>query len=194
MVIGEIAKGASLPIALRRLHDVSNSRLEIMALMYDLDGALHAGQIGLARYTAISLLDASVTLWLRERSIEAPAFEHIPARARASLSLLAAVNSDLSERVSALYRTELPADATASDVYWRAVIDMAGELTGYGSAGLAVTTSRWADLAYSVRAICGRLGMPLNDFYWAPPDAETWHSDAQRFAAVQACHDDAGDK
>ena len=187
-MIGEVAKGTSLPVALRRFHDASNGRLEIMALLYDLDGALEAGQAGLARFTAISLIEASVALWLRERGITVPSFASISltsARARVALSLLAGVNDDLAQQVSALYRAALPPGMAAVRAFCQVAIALVGELTGYADVSPDSVVSGWADLAQAVRALCDRMGVPLNDFYWAPPGAQTWYGDALEFAAGQ---------
>ncbi|TDD11643.1 hypothetical protein [Nonomuraea diastatica] len=183
---GEIAKAMPMPVALRRSHDESSGRLEIMALMYDLDGALKAGQLGLARYTAGSLIDASVAVWLRERCTALPAFEHATARARVALSVLRAVNPDLASRVSALYCAALPLDVDAVTSHCQAVLDLVGDLTGHGSDGLASAVRAWAESARATRDLCERLGVPVGDFYWAPPDAETWHSDVLKHAAMEA--------
>lgn len=172
-----------MPIALRRLHDISNGRLEIMTLMYDLDGALEAGQLGMARYTAVSLLDASVALWLRERNIALPDFEHPQARARVALRLLGAVNADLADRVSHLYTAQVPTEDRAVTAHCRTVLGTVGELTGYRAAGLNASVRGWADSAQAVRAMCERLGVPVSDFYWAPPEAESWYSDVLRFVS-----------
>jgi hypothetical protein len=188
-VTSELAKGPSLPAALRRFHDVSNGRLEIMALLYDLDGALEAGQNGMAHFTAVSLLEASVALWLRDRGIAVPAFAHIPSRARVTLSLLTAVNPGLASRVSRLYRAALPPEEVSS--FCQEVLSLVGELSGYGAAELGGAVSGWAELAKAVRDLCQRMGVPLTDFYWAPPGAGTWHSDALAFAAGQAASDQA---
>jgi hypothetical protein len=184
-MIGEVTKRGTMPGTLRALHDVSNGRLEIMSLMYDLDGALDAEQVGMARYTAISLLDAAVAQWLRERAISAPTFPHIAARARVGLSLLAGVNPALAAHVDTLYNAAIPVQASAVAAYCHDVIAVVAKLSGYGSAGLGAAVSGWAESAQAVRAVCERLGVPVNDFYWAPPDAETWHSDVMRFAATQ---------
>jgi hypothetical protein len=188
---GEVAKGAATPVALRRLHEISNSRLEIMTLIYDLDGALGAGQIGMARHTAVSLLDASVTLWLRERGIAVPEFAHAPVRGRVAFRRLGAVNADLADRVSRISTAEVPAEAGPVAEHCREVLGLVGELTGYEAGSLTASVSGWVDTAKAVRATCVRLGMPLNDFYWPPPDAESWYSDVLRFVSSEGSHDDA---
>lgn len=180
---GEIAKGQSMAAALRRFHDESNGRLEIMTLTYDLDGALDAGQLGMARYAATSLLDASVAQWLREHGIEVTAFGQSPARARICLAMLAAVDADLAGRVSALYGAVLPLEAEPVHAHCRRVIQSVGHLLGDGAGGLSAAVAGWADRAQALRAMCDRLGVPLNDFYWAPPSEKTWYSDVMRYAA-----------
>ncbi|MFI9842504.1 hypothetical protein ACIHFD_36095 [Nonomuraea sp. NPDC051941] len=182
---GEISQAIPLPAALRRSHDVSAGRLEIMALMHDLDGALASGQVGLARYTATSLIDAAVAVWLRERGVALPTFEHSTARARVELAMLAAINPELERRVSKLFRAALPLEAEPVRSYCRAVIDLVGELTGHIGDGLASSIRAWAESARATRDLCERMGVPVKDFYWAPSSADTWYSDVLKHAARQ---------
>jgi hypothetical protein len=178
----EVSTGVQMSAALGRFHEVSNGRLEIMCLTYDLDGAVDAGQVGLARYTATSLLDAAVACWLRERGVAVPTFAHVPARARVALSILEAVNPDLAGRVSAAYRGVAPPTADAVRAHCDDVLGLVGELLGYGVGGLRSAVCGWVESARETRRICEQLGVPVKEFYWTPPDAETWYSDVLRFA------------
>jgi hypothetical protein len=75
----------------------------------------------------------------------------------------------------------VPPAADPVRAYCEDVLGLVGELLGC-RAGLRSAVFGWVESARETRRICEQLGVPVKDFYWAPPDAETWYSDVLRFA------------
>jgi hypothetical protein len=96
------------------------------------------------------------------------------------------VNPDLARRVAAGYAAVLPTSREPVTEYCETILRLVGELLGYGETGLSSVVAAWADSAQTMRTLCELFGVPVSDFYWAPADAESWHSDVLRFAAAHS--------
>jgi hypothetical protein len=166
--------------ALTRRHQISAHRLEVMSLFWDLDGALAAGQLGLARHTGASLLEAAVALFLVERGVTVPGFTGTE-RAVTAFAALTRINSSVADQVSRFYVARVPCGKSEVDTHIRRVLHLVRQLIGAHGRTLPSAVAQWAVSEEAMRRICDRLGLPVGDFYWSLPDAGSWASQVWSF-------------
>ncbi|MFB8140887.1 hypothetical protein [Streptomyces parvus] len=157
---------------LRTKRGINALELEIMALHYDLDGALEAGQHGLAWWTGHAMLTTAVELSLAESGVDVGSQEDPVEQACAALDALHRVNPELAGAAWELWlRPQPPEDEI------RQAID--GTLTFIEQRlGLPWALSRqqvvmrWASSTSVLRAVAKRLGMAASeDWYVGASDS-----------------------
>ena len=159
---------------LRRQRRTVELELELMAFHFDLDGALGAGQLGLAWLARQDLLIAAIELHLRERGSEP------------------ASGADRPERICLLMRALATSDARLADDAWRLLDEpiapgieqirqaVARSLTfmtrtlGVPAAQSRDTAMRaWADAIALLRSVARSLGVAqAEDWYLSDSDTD----------------------
>ncbi|MFG2428683.1 hypothetical protein [Streptomyces sp. NPDC048590] len=156
----------------RSARRVNAIELEIMTLRYDLDGALEAGQYGLAWWSAQELFTFAVELWLAGADVESPAEEDPVERACAALDAVRRVNPGLADDAWELWlRPQPPADGTRRAV--EETLAFAEQRLGLAWAlSRQQTVLRWAASTSTLRAVARHLGMAASeDWYVGVSDA-----------------------
>lgn len=172
----------SMPLKswVRTKRGVNALELEIMALRYDLDGALEAGQYGLAWWSGHALLTTAVELSLAESGVELRSHEDPVERACAVLDALHRVNPGLAEATWELWLRPQPSE----DEILRALDETLAFIEQ--RLGLPWVLSRqqvvmrWASSTSVLRAVAKQLGMAASEDWYVgasdSPDLD-WYSE-----------------
>ncbi|MET7369770.1 hypothetical protein ABZS61_28665 [Streptomyces sp. NPDC005566] len=159
---------------------VNTIELKIMALRYDLDGAVEAGQHGLAWWSAQELFTFAVELSLIESGVESPSMEDPVERVCGALDSLHRVNPELAEAAWELWLRPQPSQEEMGRALDEtlAFIEQRLGLPWVLSRQQAVL--RWAASTSALRAVAKHLGMAASeDWYVGASDAPDldWYSE-----------------
>ncbi|WP_144122628.1 hypothetical protein [Catellatospora sichuanensis] len=146
--------------------DLNYEHLATMALRHDLDGALDAGQLGLAWWAQQQMLLNSVVLFLADAGITVPWSEDRLDRAMQAMQLLEGLNPALADQVWQRWLAPIP---PVDDLVHE--IDRTMELI---TSGLKVpfassrdeTVIKWATSTKIVRTVAQQLGIAQRDDWY----------------------------
>ncbi|MEU9509345.1 hypothetical protein AB0D32_24055 [Micromonospora sp. NPDC048170] len=181
-MIGSVSEAGQLTPWLRRWERTVKLRQDVMSSMFDLDGALRAGQWELATHACRALLTHSALLALALRDVYVPAFVRREREWRLAIDALADVAPEHAERAWQLYLTPTRTDAEAR-AHGSRVLHFVGWCDGSGETALADALRAWADSAHAFRQTCTTLGVPTTaDWYLVGPEAQgDWYSEVLAF-------------
>ncbi|WP_328904145.1 hypothetical protein OHR86_33005 [Streptomyces sp. NBC_00441] len=159
---------------------VNALHLELMALNYDLDGALASGQYGLAWWTQQNMLTTAVELSLSEAGTEVPPSADPLDRAFTSLDLLRRAGPERAATAWELLLRTQPQDSEVREESARTLafiehgLGLPRALTRQGA------VREWAESTALLRAVAKHVGVARSDTWYLSretgPDTD-WYSD-----------------
>lgn len=164
----------SVMLWLRRQRTTVQLQLQIMASLFDLEGALDAEQPGLAWAARQDLLAAAVEMHLHFRGIPREPAADEPERICLLLHALARVDGALAEEAWALLEEQAPLDADQRQRdLERTTAFMTGPLAIAAAASRDAATRAWAEAIKLLRDVAKRMGIAqAEDWYLPDGDAQ----------------------
>ncbi|MEU1470970.1 hypothetical protein ABZ434_22405 [Streptomyces sp. NPDC005761] len=172
----------SLPLKgwVRTKRRVNAIELDVMALRYDLDGALDAGQYGLAWWAGQAMLTAAVELSLVESGVELRGQEDPVERACSALDALHRVNPVLAQATWELWLRPQPSEGEVQRALDEILAFIEQRLGLPWVLSRQQVVMRWAASTSVLRAVAKQLGMAgAEDWYLGGSDSPDldWYSD-----------------
>jgi hypothetical protein len=157
-------------------------QLDIMALMFDLEGAVEAGQVGLAWSSQETLLMFGLTLNALERGLAVPESSSLVADACAALEALAGVDPAVADRAWQLWLRPLPHPTRLSAGLADTLHFLTHELGMPSMASRGQATKAWADGVDILRRVASVIGLAQSDEWYLPREADdggkdSWYED-----------------
>ncbi|MGW2116639.1 hypothetical protein [Streptomyces zhihengii] len=150
----------------RTKRGINALELHIMSLRYDLDGALEAGQYGLAWWAGQNVLTAAVELSLAEAGAELPAQEDPVERACAALDALRRTNPELAGAAWELWLCPQPPDAEIRRGLDETLAFVEHRLGLPWVVSRQQAVLRWAAGTSVLRAVAKQLGMAASEDWY----------------------------
>jgi hypothetical protein len=154
-----------------------------MSTMYDLEGALRARQWGLVTTACRGLLTLGVILVLLDGGVTLPVLTRREREWRLAIDTLDVLSPPLSAEAWRLYLSAILEDEAAR-AHSRRVLEFVGRcvVPNQGHLSLSESLQAWASATQELMAVCGDLGVPINqDWYLAPTTANgDWYTDLLR--------------
>lgn len=161
-----------LVLWLREMRQKNAMQLEIMALHFDLEGALSSGQLELAWYTREGMLMSGVELYLLDLGLTPRATPDRAERTGLMLVLLHRVNAALADAVGKLLDTPAPETTELVAPECEAVREfLRRELSVDSAISRSEATRAWAQGVKVLREVAKGLGLAQAD-NWYLSDSE----------------------
>lgn len=170
-----ITRSHALGPWLRARKDANGIELDLMALLFDLEGALDAQQLGLAWISQEQILNHALRLYVAQRDPAAPSVAgYSPDHVAASIELVARWNAPLAARAWELVLR--PVQLTPEGVEAAVAQTLAfvtHELHVAAGGSRAGATRAWAEGVDTLRRVAAKAGLAGSESWYLPtPDGE----------------------
>ncbi|HST47278.1 hypothetical protein [Jatrophihabitans sp.] len=156
----------------------NNLQLNLMSTMFDLEGALDAGQLGLAWVSQEALLTTGCTLHALQRGLSVPEGSDEVEVTVAALEVLAAVDAAAADKAWQLWLRPAPGLGELAAEVARTVGFLSSEL-GLPAATRAQAIQAWADGVDTMRRVAAVIGLAQSDDWYLPsgssPEGQGWY-------------------
>ena len=181
-MIGTLSTPDQFLVLLRRWKRMVAIRQDVMSSMYDLDGALAAGQWGMVALASRGLVNLTVLTVLLERGADVPAFARREREWRLAIDALETISPELAEEAWRLYLAPVGENDDAR-AHCRAVLRFLGQChSGGPTLSLSEALAAWAESARTFGTICAELGIPTADDWYLLPGtgSDDWYREVLR--------------
>jgi hypothetical protein len=146
----------------------NNLQLNLMGAMFDLEGALDAGQLGLAWVSQEALLTMGCTLHALQRGLAVPESADELEVACAALEALAAVDAEAAGKAWRLWLRPIPDVSELPAEIGRTVEFLSSDLGLRAAVSRAAATRAWAEGIDTMRRVAGVIGLAQSDDWYLP--------------------------